>query len=228
MLLNARESNDPKIFVRAYRGLLHVELEKTHLHGEGLEYESHLELAKDYCNKANEVFRKSRDLLEHGNLSRMQFDRACITKREGRLKQRRPRVSAASLRQLWNQAFEGFNRVANDLGKVENLPVELQELRIRALYEAGRMAAELRSIALTSQGVPSIPEERSAKGYRMSGEYFLSAPDPSSFYSMALGIVDKFRQGTDLSEVNPVDLEGLKQVEEQIRLSLSSDSSKVG
>lgn len=227
MLLNARESNDPKIFLKAYRGLLHVELEKTHIHGEGLEYESHLELAKSYGDKANEVVRKFRDLLGRGNLSRVQFDRASITKREGRLKQRRLKVPPTSLSGIWNQAFDEFNRVANDLGKIENLPVDLLEIRIRALYEAGRMADEMRGIALTSPGMSSIPEEGSGKDYRLSGETLLAVPDPSSFYSEALGIVDRFRRGNNLSGVSPADLEGLTQIEEQIRSSLSSRSLKV-
>ncbi|KAG0645259.1 hypothetical protein D0Z07_8821 [Hyphodiscus hymeniophilus] len=173
----------PKIFLRAYRGLHHLELEKTHLHGQGLEYESHLELARKYCDQVTEV-----------------FDRACITKREGRLKQRRSRASSSTPAEIWNQAFNEFNRIAIDLGKVGKLPIDLLNLRARALYEAGRMAAEIQSTSSSSQELGAIAEESSTQNHRLSGETLLSVPDPSGFYREAKRIVERFRQETDLTE----------------------------
>jgi hypothetical protein len=73
VLSNAKKSNDPKTLLQAYRGLLHVELEKTRLHG--VERKAHIELAEDYCEKANKAAQESSRL---GDLSRVQFDRACI------------------------------------------------------------------------------------------------------------------------------------------------------
>jgi hypothetical protein len=219
-LSNARQSNDPKTFLQAYRGLLYVELEKTHLHG--VVHNTHIKLAEDYCEKANKAARDSSRL---GDLSKVQFDRACITERKACLAQRRSRASAPSLSKLWNQAFEEFNRIANGLGKIENLTIDMVDLRIRALHGAGRMAAKLQGTALASQRISTIPEDSSAKDRGLCGESLVPVSDPFSFYREALGIMETFRLEASLSESNAAELKSLTQAEEEIRSSLQSKSS---
>jgi hypothetical protein len=101
------------------------------------------------------------------------------------------------------------------------------ELRIQALHRAGRMAAKLQGTASSSRRISTIPEDRSAKDYGLSSENLVPVSDPLSFYRDALGIIERFRQEANLSELNPAELESLTRTEEEIRLSLQHKLAKV-
>ena len=212
---DARESDDLNSLLRTYRGLLYVELEMTHL--PGLENETHIDLAEAYCEKANEAARKSSDL---GNFSKVQFDRACITERKANLARKHSKVSAPSLRKMWNQAFEEFDRIARELGKIEDLPVDMMVLRIRALHKAGRMAVKLRSISLHSHSILPILEDKSAKDYSLNGENLVSVSDA---FPEVSAVIERFRRELDLSQLDPTEMEYLTRADEDIRLSFNRE-----
>ena len=208
------------MLLRTYRGLLYVELEMTHL--PGLENKTHINLAEAYCEKANEAARKSSGL---GNLSKVQFDRASITERKASLVKKESKASVPSLRKMWTQAFEEFNRIAIDLGKIEDLPIDMMILRIRALHEAGRMAVELQDISLHSQSILPIPEDKSTRHHSLIGENLLSVSCPFSFYREALAVIERFYQEADLSQLAPTDLQYLRRTQEEMRLRFEGDST---
>jgi hypothetical protein len=223
-LLNNECRKDPKIFLAAYRGLVAVHLEMTHLRG--TEYRAHMELAEDYCQKAYQVALEV-GASRLGALASVLYDRACLKEREASMAQHRSKGSTASTRLAWSKAFDEFNRVANDLGRIENVAVELVDLRVRALYGAGHTATKL-LVAQSMLGISSIPEDMAIENQALNGKGVIETslrPDPQTFYKEALAVVERFRQEVDLSELDPVIVQSLTRVEDKVRTLIKDQPS---
>ena len=117
-----------------------------------------------------------------------------------------------------------FNRIAKELGKIEDLSVDMMVLRIRALHKAGRITVKLRSISLHLHSILSISEDRSAKYYSLNGEKLGSVSDP---FSEVSAVIERFRREADLSQLDPTELEYLTRAEEDIRLSFIRESTYI-